>query len=425
MIPTNTNLVSSLQKMPAASSGDAKGIALSENASSGKDFEQVLTAELSTPVGETVESLATLLELHPDLQAQLPKDMLIQYVEGGGEDSQALEELLTQLTGEQVDLTENITENLNQVITLLDSKGVNTEALTHVPAMAAELHGVQQITPKTSDSLAKSETSTSLKDGNIIPKPQQENLSSTKPITQKHLDHGQGNNMPVASEEIDNTIKLAGAFEKATPSDDSFLKQFQQEFQQTLNMPKEGALTPSLSQAPATSAQVTNPLFVPASPDSPILVRTTQIAMPVGQGEWSQQLNEQVMMLSSQNAKSALIKLNPAELGPVEVHLKIVNDVATVHFGSHSSQVRDLIEQALPKLRDMMGEQGIQLADVDVRDNSQQQATKQQFSAQSDGQGQQGNGTANMPLVGNEVDGQDQLNQTVMTIRRGLVDYFA
>lgn len=67
-----------------------------------------------------------------------------------------------------------------------------------------------------------------------------------------------------------------------------------------------------------------------------------------------------------------MIKLNPQELGPLEVNIKLVKDVASVNITTHTTQVRDLIEQSLPRLREMMSEQGVNLSQVNIESNSHQ-----------------------------------------------------
>ncbi len=43
----------------------------------------------------------------------------------------------------------------------------------------------------------------------------------------------------------------------------------------------------------------------------------------------------------------------------MEISVKMVKDSAVVTINSHSAQVRDSVDQAIPRLRDMMAEQGV------------------------------------------------------------------
>jgi hypothetical protein len=82
-------------------------------------------------------------------------------------------------------------------------------------------------------------------------------------------------------------------------------------------------------------------------------------------------LGERLMFMSQNGVQSAQLKLHPAHLGPLDVRIQIEDDVAHVWFGAQHGQTREALEAALPRLREMFAEQGIQLAHADVE--SQQQ----------------------------------------------------
>lgn len=96
----------------------------------------------------------------------------------------------------------------------------------------------------------------------------------------------------------------------------------------------------------------------------------TELSVPVKVGDngWQEGIAQRVMMLISQRNSMARIHVNPAELGPVEVRLNLNHDQASVQFLSHSSQVRDALEQSIPRLRDMLEAAGLELADSHVGD---------------------------------------------------------
>jgi flagellar hook-length control protein FliK len=72
----------------------------------------------------------------------------------------------------------------------------------------------------------------------------------------------------------------------------------------------------------------------------------------------------------SQRIQGAEVKLNPANLGPMEVRVHVQNDQASVFFTAHHGAVREALESALPRLRDMFEASGVELVDVDVSDQS-------------------------------------------------------
>ena len=105
---------------------------------------------------------------------------------------------------------------------------------------------------------------------------------------------------------------------------------------------------------------------------------------PVGHARWGEELAQKVVWMTSQQTQVAEIRLNPAHLGPVEVMLSISQDQATAQFVSQHPAVRDAIQDALPRLREMLAESGIQLGNVMVGADSFQQENKQQQAQQFD-----------------------------------------
>ncbi|MEZ9722898.1 flagellar hook-length control protein FliK [Vibrio splendidus] len=109
----------------------------------------------------------------------------------------------------------------------------------------------------------------------------------------------------------------------------------------------------------------------------------------------NEQVAEKVQMMMSKNLKNLDIRLDPPELGQMKIRMTMNNDVANVHFTVSNQQARDVIEQTLPRLREMLAQQGLQLADSSVQQQSSGQGQdrynngEQQFGANrtNDGQG--------------------------------------
>lgn len=105
---------------------------------------------------------------------------------------------------------------------------------------------------------------------------------------------------------------------------------------------------------------------------------TTTVQVPVGKPGWSDAVLDKVMWMSSQQLNSAEIHLNPPDLGPLQVRISTQHDQASVLFTSQHAAVRDALDQALPKLRDMLDSQGIQLLDAGVGGQQGSAAQQQQ-----------------------------------------------
>lgn len=94
------------------------------------------------------------------------------------------------------------------------------------------------------------------------------------------------------------------------------------------------------------------------------------VNVPVNHPGWGNQLGDQLVFMLQGKLQSAEIKLNPAHLGPMEIRLSMHEDKASVTFISAHAPVREALDASLPRLRDMMEQQGLNLANVDVSAHS-------------------------------------------------------
>lgn len=93
----------------------------------------------------------------------------------------------------------------------------------------------------------------------------------------------------------------------------------------------------------------------------------------VGTPAWDQALGQKVVWMVAGEQQSASLTLNPPDLGPLQVVLNVSNSQATATFTAAQPEVRQALEAALPKLRDMLGEAGIQLGQASVNSGSPNQ----------------------------------------------------
>jgi flagellar hook-length control protein FliK len=98
------------------------------------------------------------------------------------------------------------------------------------------------------------------------------------------------------------------------------------------------------------------------------------LATPVRDQAWAADLGQKVVWLASNDKQSAQLTLNPPQMGPIEISLNIDKGNATVSFASANAEVRDAIETALPKLREMFANAGISLGQTNVGSESFNQA---------------------------------------------------
>ncbi|MDM5124518.1 flagellar hook-length control protein FliK [Aeromonas rivipollensis] len=113
------------------------------------------------------------------------------------------------------------------------------------------------------------------------------------------------------------------------------------------------------------------------------------------------QLHQKVNLMLADKLQQAEIQLDPLGLGKMKIQIQMdASSQANVHFVVQHGQTREMLEQAMPRLRDMLAGQGIQLGQTVVQQQAQQQGQQQQGQPPSQGQsgfggqGQQGGGFA-------------------------------
>ena len=152
------------------------------------------------------------------------------------------------------------------------------------------------------------------------------------------------------------------------------------------------------------------------STSSPVM--QSVIPEAFGSANWSQGLGKQVMMMVNQNMQTAELKMNPAHLGPIEVRIEMEDDQVNVNFTSRHAVVREAMEQALPRLREMLDEQGLNLGGSDI---SQQSFAEQQ---QSDGNTTEADASALIASGEDAVAPGHEADGVRVSSTDSLVDYY-
>lgn len=159
----------------------------------------------------------------------------------------------------------------------------------------------------------------------------------------------------------------------------------------------------ALVSASSTASTTTTPPAVPSTP------------LPFAQPGWEQGLGNRVMWMVNQQVQTAELRMNPAHLGPLEVRISIRDDQATVSFVSAHGQVRDALQAAIPQLREMLGNNGLNLADVNIAQHSFADARQRPDDPQSRTGGGQGEAAT----------GESHSETLQLVGRLGLIDYYA
>ncbi|GAA3540262.1 flagellar hook-length control protein FliK [Zobellella aerophila] len=129
-----------------------------------------------------------------------------------------------------------------------------------------------------------------------------------------------------------------------------------------------GEAVPTVEPPITVGPTMTGPALTPAAGTQPIqpLTATATLSAPVATPAWQRQLGQQLVGLALRPDQSMELHLNPAELGPLQVSLKLVEQGAQAHFISAHAPVRQALEQAIPQLREALAEQGITLGEASI-----------------------------------------------------------
>lgn len=161
-------------------------------------------------------------------------------------------------------------------------------------------------------------------------------------------------------------------------------------------------------------------------PNKPVVdnkVDVPAITKPLSHPEWSKDIGERIVWMNNKAIPSAEIRLNPQHLGPISVRVEVTDDKATVAFTAQHAVVRETLEASIPKLREMMSAQQIDLVEVNVSQGSasDQGRSQSQNFAQTSGRGQ--------AMTGGVIDGVDDIEQEIESgravVSKGLLSLYA
>jgi len=127
------------------------------------------------------------------------------------------------------------------------------------------------------------------------------------------------------------------------------------------------ALTPARLHSLTQAIQGLNAAGLNTAPRATMAVN---IQPPVDSAAWSQVVAQRITWLAGNGIRAAELQLNPQELGPVDVKIRVNNEQTSIHFTSQHASVRDALELSVQRLRDMLESNGLGLVDVNVSDQS-------------------------------------------------------
>ena len=151
---------------------------------------------------------------------------------------------------------------------------------------------------------------------------------------------------------------------------------------------------------------------------SSVMPPPQQLAMNtnINQPQWGTDFSKRIQFMINSDIKHAELRLDPPELGRINIKISMNQDQASVVFTSAHGNVRENIENTLPRLRELLQESGIQLGDANV--NERQKGDEHQA-------GDSNLAGPILPGFDEDTDQEDAPKAVIQHSVDGVIDYFA
>ncbi len=126
-------------------------------------------------------------------------------------------------------------------------------------------------------------------------------------------------------------------------------------------VPGENSSFPTAAMVNIQPGGISNALALTSAP---------AITTPLGTSGWGQELGGRVQWMMTQGLQAAALHINPPHLGPIEVRIVMDQDQVSLSFNASHLLTRDALEASIPKLRDMLNDNGLNLTNVNVASHS-------------------------------------------------------
>jgi hypothetical protein len=123
-----------------------------------------------------------------------------------------------------------------------------------------------------------------------------------------------------------------------------------------------------------TAAPISGAMALPVGQtDGAAALKMTAVStmtMAPGEPSWNNEFAARVSVVVKNGLQEASLQLNPPELGRLDVKISTDGDQTKIVFNVQNGAAKDAIELAMPRLREMLEQSGLQLAHSDVSDQS-------------------------------------------------------
>lgn len=159
---------------------------------------------------------------------------------------------------------------------------------------------------------------------------------------------------------------------------------------------------------------------------APASTLPSRLSAPPGSPDFASQLGTAVSVFVRQGVQHARLELNPAEMGPLTLQIRLDGDRAQIHMAAEHGQTRQALEQSMPQLASSLREAGLTLAGGGVFEQPPRQPP---LPADWEDQGRRDRSRAAGAIDDGDIGPTTSIQQPVplspLGTRRGMVDLVA
>jgi len=111
-------------------------------------------------------------------------------------------------------------------------------------------------------------------------------------------------------------------------------------------------------------------------------IQLNQEKIAIYRKDFSDAVKDKVLLMVSQKLQQFDITLDPPEFGNMQIRVNLQGEQAAVNFVVQNQQAKEALEQNMHKLREMLAEQGVEVGDASVEQQSQQNSQGQALQDQ-------------------------------------------
>jgi flagellar hook-length control protein FliK len=130
---------------------------------------------------------------------------------------------------------------------------------------------------------------------------------------------------------------------------------------------------PTVSSIAAQATDIGSSTSTRGVPEPSAAVQTR-----VGERGWDQAVGQKLVWMVNQKHQVAQLHLNPPDLGQLKIAISLDQNQASAQFFSAHASVREALEVAMPRLREMLADSGITLGNASVGTEAFREPTQQQ-----------------------------------------------